>query len=136
MKNGIKVFAVILCVLSAAFIFEANCAFANGRCVFCGSQAYGKNCPGSPHINHAHEHDDDYRHCVFCGSTAYGRKCLNAPKNEFDNFFDNLTTMLTGDLNNMYGYHQHGSGGGRCVFCGSSRDDTQCQISPNKQHYY
>ena len=47
----------------------------SGKCIFCGSAAYG-SCANSPHKRH--EHHDDEKHCVFCGSMAYG-SCGNSP---------------------------------------------------------
>lgn len=114
-------------------------AMAYGKCIFCGSRDYGLNCPQSPYKNGAHEHNDTDARCIYCGSTEYGRKCRFAPKDDVDNFVSTMVAMTTGAIEQTwYSYHQHGSGRGKCVFCGSKKQNTQCPNSPdvNHRHFY
>jgi len=43
------------------------------KCIYCGSQAYGRGCPFSPHKIHVHL--GNVRKCIYCGSVAMGMGC-------------------------------------------------------------
>jgi hypothetical protein len=50
---------------------------ALSKCIFCGSHAYGKGCPFSPHKYHVHMSNN--KKCIYCGSTAIGNGCIFNP---------------------------------------------------------
>jgi hypothetical protein len=61
-----------------------------------------------------HKHNTDEKYCMYCGKSAYGNGCLGAPTRK----------------------HRHGSGAGKCVWCGTfvGASTMGCPHSPNRKH--
>jgi hypothetical protein len=65
---------------------------SKSKCIYCGSEAYGRGCAYSP--NKVHLHIDDPKRCIYCGSNAFGLGCPYNPhgKNHIHGIeFNNMT---------------------------------------------
>ena len=54
------------------------------KCVYCGSNDYGRTCNFSPEFpsktHGPHRHGHDGKHCIYCGlEGAFGKGCLFSP---------------------------------------------------------
>lgn len=54
------------------------------KCVYCGSNDYGRTCNFSPEFpsktRGPHRHGHDGKHCIYCGMEgAFGKGCLFSP---------------------------------------------------------
>jgi hypothetical protein len=101
--NFISGYSADVCSTNVRFLMPT-------KCVFCGSTAYGPNCPKS--TSGLHQHNNDEKRCIYCGSSSYGNGCLQTPTRK----------------------HIHGHGGNKCIYCGSTDTGMGCKHSPHGKH--
>lgn len=71
---------------------------ALSKCMFCGSTAFGRGCPFSPHKYHVHPNNG--KRCIYCNSMARGAGCPFNPFGRMHVHGIDFNQMVTNSVKN------------------------------------